>query len=137
MNLIKVGLFQRSKKELNRKLNNKTVYCIELDREFESVKLCAEELKLPSSSIAKVCRGVMKDCRGYHFIYTNNNNEYMRKEDTFKKRKIAQYLDGELIKVWESLKKIKRELGYDYRLISKCCKGERDSYKGYSWEYYN
>lgn len=38
-------------------------------RIFDSVSQAARELKLDSSSISKVCRGVNKSCGGFHFKY--------------------------------------------------------------------
>jgi hypothetical protein len=46
-------------------------------------------------------------------------------------------LDGNVIKVWESIKQVKRELGFNTFGIIKCCKKEKKyntAYK-YKWEY--
>lgn len=47
----------------------KKVYCVELDREFESGMAAAKELILDSSGISKACRGILKTCGGYHWRF--------------------------------------------------------------------
>lgn len=52
------------------------------------------------------------------------------------KVKISQYdINGNLIRIWESISDIQRELGYFSSNICKCCKGKINSYKGYVWKY--
>lgn len=51
------------------------------------------------------------------------------------KKKVGQYtLDGELIKVWESMQEAQRN-GFKQAHISSCCRGERKTHKGYIWKY--
>ena len=52
-------------------------------------------------------------------------------------RKVEQYdLQGELIRIWDALSDIQRELGIDRRKIGLACKGQRyKTYKGYIWKY--
>lgn len=47
----------------------KPVYCVELDKVFDSAKSAGEELKIASSLITRVCKGKMKTTHGYHFCY--------------------------------------------------------------------
>lgn len=47
----------------------KKVYCVELDREFESGVAAGKELILDPSGISKACRGVLKTCGGYHWRF--------------------------------------------------------------------
>lgn len=49
--------------------NHKSVYCVELDKIWSSIKECAEELELDASAITKVCKEKYKTCGGYHFQY--------------------------------------------------------------------
>lgn len=44
--------------------------------------------------------------------------------------------DGELIKKWNSITDIKRELGINIGNICQCCKGRRKTVRGYIWRYY-
>lgn len=56
-----------------------------------------------------------------------------------KKYKILQYdLDMNLIKIWNSIREINREIiSMNRKSISDCCKGNRISYAGYIWKYMN
>ena len=51
----------------------KKVYCIELDRVFESAKQAAMQLDLSDSNIAKCCKGKYKTTGGYHWEYVDDN----------------------------------------------------------------
>ena len=62
---------------------------------------------------------------------TMNNPKYSKK--------IAQYtLDGELVKIWDSIREANRN-GFNRSSITNCCKGKTNfnTHKGFKWEYYN
>lgn len=64
----------------------------------------------------------------------NKNTLGMSKPSTWKK--IAQYgLDGELIKVWNSIKEAAQTLGIKEGNICRCCKSYEKTYKGFIWKY--
>jgi len=49
---------------------------------------------------------------------------------------VFQYsLSGLLIKEWDCISDIVRAFGYHKRLISNCCQGKRNSYKGFVWKF--
>lgn len=52
-------------------------------------------------------------------------------------KQVAQYDKQtlELIKVWDSMMDVQRELGIAQQNISKCCKGKRKSAGGFVWKY--
>ena len=53
-----------------------------------------------------------------------------------RKRPIKQIaFSGELIKIWDSARDIRDELGYFDSNINKCCNHKLNSYKGFKWEY--
>lgn len=54
-----------------------------------------------------------------------------------KSKQIAQYDKQtlKLIKVWDSMMDVERELGIAQQNISKCCKGKRKSAGGFIWKY--
>ena len=67
-----------------------------------------------------------------------NNNHGTRNKRAAEKlsKPIKQLsLDGELIAIWKSSMEIYRQKKYDYSLICKCCRGERNKHKGFKWEY--
>jgi group I intron endonuclease len=50
--------------------------------------------------------------------------------------KVSQFdLDGNLIKEWNCLMDIKRELGYHIGNVSSCLKGKLNTYKKFIWKY--
>ena len=52
-------------------------------------------------------------------------------------KQVAQYdkITLELIKIWDSMMDVERELGINQSNISQCCKGKRKSTGGYVWRY--
>lgn len=48
---------------------------------------------------------------------------------------IMQYKNNKLIREWESINKIRKELGYSTSFISRCCKHKCESAYGYKWIY--
>ena len=70
--------------------------------------------------------------RSYNINYGNRNKKVAKKCS----KPVNQYsLDGKLIKHWESIISVKRELGYNDRQISWVCKGNKYTYKGFVWKY--
>lgn len=47
----------------------RAVYCIELDKEFDSIKGAATALNLHYANVAYCCRGTLKSTGGYHFRF--------------------------------------------------------------------
>lgn len=58
-----------TKGERSAKKNGKTVYCVELDKTFESTQQAGRELGISASHISEVCRGIHAQTREYHFYY--------------------------------------------------------------------
>lgn len=44
-------------------------------------------------------------------------------------------LYGNVIREWSCAKDAEREMGFDASTITKCCKGKKQTHKGYRWEY--
>ena len=57
------------------------------------------------------------------------------KDNHLSKQIIQLTLDGEVIKNWDCIMDIKRELGYHQSNISNCCKGRHKSAYNYKWAY--
>ena len=60
-----------SHNEKSAKSRGKPVYCVELNRTFESAYAAARELDLHQSSINRCCTGKQKTTGGLHFRYAN------------------------------------------------------------------
>ena len=67
------------------------------------------------------------------------NEHHMKNKmgkDNPRSRKVYQKsLDGTIIKIWDSLQDIKRDLGFSPSNICRCCKGEVKRIGGFLWEY--
>lgn len=51
-------------------------------------------------------------------------------------KKVAQYtLDGELVKIWESISETGRN-DFNFKSVCACCQGKRKTHKGFIWKYY-
>jgi hypothetical protein len=70
--------------------------------------------------------------------YTFNNCRFMEKDDNTnkdRKKKVLQFdLNGNFIKEWESIYKVRTELNFS---IDRCLKGERKKANGFLWKYKN
>ena len=79
----------------------------------------------------------------------NNNNPISRKrlfdnspvvgkigKDNFNSKAVCQYnLDDKLIRKWDCIMDVERELGFSNSHISKCCLGKRKTAHGFVWKY--
>lgn len=65
------------------------------------------------------------------------NANYGRRNESHKKKIIQKDLDGKIIKIWDSIADIERNMNIKSSNISAICKGLRKTAKGYRWEYYN
>ena len=75
-------------------------------------------------------------------INSFKNSEYVKKHLGYNNPKlskpIGQYtLDGRLIKIWPSLSEAARQLGLITGSLTRACRGERKTYKGFIWKYIN
>lgn len=65
----------------------------------------------------------------------NRHNALINRKDQSKK--VYQYtLDGKLVKIWESTAECGRN-GFNEGNVSSCCRGERQTHKGFNWRYKN
>lgn len=59
--------------------------------------------------------------------------DFINRQDLAKQ--VYQYtLDGKLVGIWPSTRECGRN-GFDQGAVSKCCRGELQTYKGYIWSY--
>lgn len=63
------------------------------------------------------------------------NCNYGRRNDGIRRSIEQCSLDGKLIKVWQSISEVFRQLGYSTSHISECCRGKRGAAYGYIWRY--
>lgn len=48
---------------------------------------------------------------------------------------VKQIKDGEVVRIYESIKAAGEACGFDRGNISKCCTGKSHTYKGYEWQF--
>lgn len=58
------------------------------------------------------------------------------KDCPFSKKIVQKTLDNKIIKVWDSMSDVKRELNIPVPHLVRVCKGQRKSARGYKWCYY-
>lgn len=64
----------------------------------------------------------------------NETKKRMRRNSN--RANVFQYdMEGELVRVWPSVRAIEREKGYNNSLLSKCCRGLVSQAYGYRWAY--
>lgn len=75
------------------------------------------------------------DCK-YNNNHGTRNNRISEKNTNGKKSKpVIQYTKtGEFVKEWPSIMEADRN-GFHHSVITKCCRGERQSHKGFIWRY--
>ena len=57
-------------------------------------------------------------------------------KDSYKSLPVIQYTrTGELIRKWDCISEIEREIGIKHQDISKCCKGKQKTAGGFVWKY--
>lgn len=67
---------------------------------------------------------------------SHKTKEYREKMSKLKANKVAQYyLDGKLIKIWNSAVEICETLGHTRSVILCCCNGSKPRAYGYLWRY--
>lgn len=93
------------------------------------------ELGVSPSSIRMCCIGEIGSTRGFVWKYTN---EEKKKNTRPRLRRVCQYdTNGNLVKVWASIKEAADALGCDCTGIIGCCKGRRNKCNNYKWMYYD
>lgn len=69
----------------------------------------------------------------HHSEETKNKNKAAHKKHT---KPVLQYtLDGQFVAEYPSLHEVKRQLGYDRKHVSDCCRGKNKTSYGYIWKY--
>ena len=77
--------------------------------------------------------------QAYNINYGHRNKKVAKNmiENKRYSKDIIQYsLNGDVIKIWRSLKEIQNTLGYSRKSIALCCKKESKQSHGYIWRYY-
>ena len=65
----------RKRNNIKLERSGKKVYCVELDKVFNSQRAAADELGLDQGSISKCCNGKLKTCGKLHFKFYQGEEE--------------------------------------------------------------
>lgn len=128
---------------INNPRDTLTVYQYSLDgnliETWRSASLAASELNIGVNNIYQCCRGLSNNCAGFAWSYVkfNNIDEFdERKYGTreYNRYPIYQYtLDGNLIKMWDSIYDASTTLNINRNCIRDCCNRDGLSAGGYFW----
>lgn len=115
--------------------NSKRIYQFNMNgdfiKEWSSTVLASKELKIRQGSISSCLNGKYLTAGGYIWRKTHEVVEPVTKEKVI----LQLSKDGALIKEWSSANKIETELGYNKTMIRACCRGVKNTCKGFIWKY--
>lgn len=95
-------------------------------------RLCNLELINKSEHISNHLKGVQKSEEHRKKLSASQIN------DTLKSKKVGQYTEeGELVKIWYSMREAERIGGFNHKSISLCCEGKQKKHKGFKWKCIN
>ena len=133
----------------NLKSMSKPIYQYDLDGNFVAKYPSSMEAErvtgIPNSNICACCKGKHAYAIGFQWKYYKRKQispipEERRsinyKGTNLHKKRVYQYtLDGTYIRRYDSLSSASNITGIDFRTISECCLGRKDSCRGYQWTY--
>ena len=113
-------------------------------REWEYMNLIEEELKIVKRQhVGKCCMGKCKSAGGYQWRYASdvedkhkNIGRPNRQPGKRTGKAVLQYsLEGQLIRKWDMMIDVEKELGISPTTITRCCKGKQSTSGGFIWKY--
>lgn len=110
----------------------------EFIKEWDSLTEAANQEDIQLSDISSCCHRTRKrQAGGYQWRFSdgtqNNIAPYIK--DISRRRVIQRDLNGNIIRVWHSLREIQETLNFHASNISYVCRGEGGTSHGYKWEY--
>lgn len=126
----------------NNLIFSKKIYCFDKNKkiikEYKNINEVIEKEGYSRSNIATACATSIKYLvRGCYWSYYNDNS-FETKEILLSgtAKKVAQYdLQGNLVKIYNSLAEAKRQNGYTGNHIGEVCNGIHKTYKGFIWKF--
>ena len=133
----KIALFQ---KEIHEKPVQQYSMNGEFIREFKSAKEAAGILGYGHASVINCASGLRREntLYGYLFVYKDQLNSLPQRlkwcEDHWRKYKIAQYKDGVLVNIFDSIHEAERLTGINHLCISRNIRGLQKMAGKYVWD---
>lgn len=101
-----------------------------------SKSLIGHEVSLETrSKISKSNKGVKKSLTHIENLKLAHKGKAPKTKKRFV-RKIEQYENDKLIKIWDSIKEASKYYNVNPSSISHCCAGRKKTIKGYTWKYF-
>lgn len=136
-------LYGKPKKRIIKKIVQLDL-CGTFIKEWGSASEAFQELKVDGSSIRRACMGKAKTAGGFRWMYKEEYEDFSNSpytEDVFKENLLTKVImqlskDGELIKEWQSVSKICKELNFKSKAtIYKTLKDIDRTSHGFKWMY--
>lgn len=120
--------------------NCKTVYQYDLNGKFikrwNSLADIEKELGYHKNNISHCCLSTSSSAYGYIWKYEKKNNIKYENKNIKKIKKVYQLTKSmQLIKIWDSLGDIEKELGHSKSVIQQCCVCKLKTAYGFIWRY--
>jgi very-short-patch-repair endonuclease len=113
---------------------HKKVYCLELKRQYDSIKQASIETGVDTTYICNVCRGKQNTTGGFHWVYYDDYLQGIKKNNASNSR--SKIICIETLKIYNSIKEAENEFGGKRTSIGRCCKNKKGTSHGYHWLYY-
>lgn len=116
------------------------IYCVELDKVFETLNEASKTLKINRGHIGDTCRGERNTAGGFHWFFLKDWNKKSDEEKTMALKKPGKGLPIkvyciELGIIFNSAKEAGRKLKINSSNISTACKNTKRKVGGYHWKY--
>lgn len=117
------------------------IFCLETQKQYESITACAIELGIAKGNIANVLNGKREQTCGYHFEYLGQKAPKSRKGATEEVKNKLSVANGKPIvcvetgEVFHGIYFASRQTGICASSIGKVCRKEREKAGGYRWAY--
>lgn len=109
-------------------------------KSWNYVSEAAEALGINPDQIYKCCRGKAKSAGGFLWAFRKEEKASLKKYNRSEMRykTVFQFdLNGILLRKWNSVQEIEKELKIRHSSISSCCNGKIKSAGGYIWSFQN
>jgi hypothetical protein len=129
---------------INNKLSPITKEVIQFDLNmniiniFFSINEASKILNIKRQNIALVCKNINLTAGGFRFLFKHDyipEKKYVAIKNNNKKSVIQLNINGEIIKIYESITNASIELKLQNSHISSCCKGKRQTTGGFKFMY--
>jgi len=100
---------------------------------FDCLESAANAVGAHKNSIAKVCSGENRTCKGYYWSYLHPIPLVL--QDARKRTVVQMDLIGNVLTQYDSVAEASERSGLSKTCIARCCRGERKKSGGFLWKY--